>query len=366
MFVAQSIASFLKWSFITESPLGLGFGQDCLDFPNRTLCFLNELPAQLPQSITVYPNQEVSHASIDCQRNAQWHLPRITQSRLERLEFPHDPQADGAGVDVYVLDTWVDTSHSKLRGSQRLRSFESHDPQKYPAHGTHCAGLVGGDQYGVARAAQIFSVQVLDDEGTGTWDVLLRGVHYAWQNSKQRRRPTILSISITGARSDAVNHALEDLMQDGVLVVVAAGNSNDDAVQYSPASADVLVAAASTVQDVRSPFSNWGRPVRLFAPGSNIVSLCPREQLCAMSGTSMSTPIIAGIAAVEWSRDLKMSARDLMRKLDRQAVRNVLRGVPHGTQNKLAQLSDRARCAKQNLFFQPQVNPPPGSFLAGP
>lgn len=343
-------------AFIAEAPLGVQIGQDCLHFPNRTFCFLTELPhTVIPASISIYPNREVSHASSivypwrqqqqeqqqQCQHQAPWHLPRISQSRMTNGDYPFDSVDDGHGVDIYVLDTWVDVEHQLLSGrAERLQAFYDHDPTTDPVHGTHCSGLAGGDYYGVARAAQLYSVQVLDDKGQGDFDIIIRGLHYAWQHAQQRQRPSIVSCSISGGRVDAVNHAFEDLMNtDHLFIVVAAGNDNHDASENSPASADVVVVGATTAQDLRASFSNFGQPVKLFAPGDTITSLCTKNRLCVMSGTSMATPIVAGIAAVEWAKQSHLTPRELWQFMgNKRAVRNVLRNIPHGTVNKLVQL----------------------------
>jgi cerevisin len=193
----------------------------------------------------------------------------------------------------------------------------------------------------------------LDDDGYGSYYEIVQALGVIQQRIKTRRRPTVVSISISGGRNDAINRALEDLLQANILLpVVAAGNANQDASNWSPASANVLTVGATDIQDKRSSFSNYGAPVKIFAPGSNIVSTCPRQALCAMSGTSMATPIVAGIAATVWSHQPKLKPRDVLNKLVYStSLKNILRDIPSNTANRLVHLDPIAQCLIEQVMI---------------
>lgn len=142
-------------------------------------------------------------------------------------------------------------------------------------HGTHCAGTIGSKTYGVAKRTKIYGVKVLDDSGSGTISAVIGGMDFVAADSKQRDCPkgVVANMSLGGGFSAAVNQAAAGLVGHGVFLAVAAGNDNTDASGYSPASEPTAcTVGASTVSDARSSFSNYGGPVRIFAPGSEVLS----------------------------------------------------------------------------------------------
>ena len=160
------------------------------------------------------------------------------------------------------------------RASQ-LTSFASTDTDGN-GHGTHVAGTIGSASYGVAKSTSLFGVKVLDDSGSGSFSGVIAGIDYVATDHTSRsecEKGSVANLSLGGGLSDAVNEAAAALVESGVFLAVAAGNSNDDAANYSPASApEVYTVGATEDNDVRASYSNYGSVVDIFAPGSDVLS----------------------------------------------------------------------------------------------
>jgi len=174
-------------------------------------------------------------------------------------------------------------------------------------HGTHVAGTVGGTLYGIAKQVSIIAVKVLGCTGSGTNAGVISGIQYAANNRKGK--PSVANMSLGGGFSQALNDAIKAAVKAGVVFAVAAGNNNLDACNYSPASepsaittgsTDVEDKGTSSQIDVRSSFSNFGKCVKVLAPGSLIKSAWYTSNTATntISGTSMASPHVAGVAAL--------------------------------------------------------------------
>lgn len=164
-------------------------------------------------------------------------------------------------------------------------------------HGTHCSGTIAGSTYGVAKKAKIVGVKVLDASGSGTNSGVISGIQWVANNAASN---SVLSMSLGGSYSSAVNSAVKSTVSKGVTVVVAAGNSDEDASNSSPASEpSAITVGAIDNTDTRASFSNYGSLVDVFAPGVNVLSswIGSTTATNTISGTSMATPHIAGLAA---------------------------------------------------------------------
>lgn len=329
----------MKWQYIFELPLGLYYGDDCLRFPERVVCFGNEMPPAYDLSyMNVTLNQPIHAISFiedSCQRPAQWHLARIQQPTNFNY-FNFRPYADSSRVEFIVMDTWMDVDHPEIKGrADRWKSFVDHDPQAFPEHATHCAGLIGGKTYGTARQSRIHSVHILDDDGQGDYGSMIEALHYVFTIAKrdEGKRKYIVSMSLGGPQSDAVNRAVE-VVHSIAPVVVAAGNSNRDACGESPASAKVLTVAASGPLNRFSDFSNFGSCVSLISPGESILSACPNNKTCWMSGTSMATPLAAGVLGHYWLDKPELTVSQLAVHFLHSISQGPVQGVPKNTPNK--------------------------------
>ncbi|PHH90134.1 hypothetical protein CDD83_4416 [Cordyceps sp. RAO-2017] len=206
-------------------------------------------------------------------------------------------------------------------------------------HGTHCAGTIGSRSYGVAKQTKLYGVKVLDDSGSGSYSNVIGGMDFAAKDSKERDCPkgVVANMSLGGGFSAAVNKAAAALVKAGVFLAVAAGNDNSDASGYSPASErTACTAGASTSSDAKSSFSNYGAPVRVFAPGSEVLSTWIGGGTNTISGTSMASPHVTGLGAYLAGLEGFSSPAALCKRIQQLATKDVLSGVPRGTVNLVA------------------------------
>lgn len=223
------------------------------------------------------------------------------------------------------MDTGIDYGHSEF-GGRAVPGFDAIDDgragQDCAGHGTHVAGTVGGATYGIARQAALVSVRVLDCQGNGTLAGVIAGFDWVAGHAKQ---PAVLNASLGGDPSPALNQAVGEVWDSGVLPVVAAGNDAKDACQVSPASADDAIAVgASDRDDKEAGFSNFGSCVSLFAPGKAIVSAKLGGGSIAMDGTSMASPHVAGVALLYTAANPTATPAAVSTWLTDQSTKNVL------------------------------------------
>ncbi|KAG5951152.1 Cuticle-degrading protease [Claviceps sorghi] len=273
------------------------------------------------------------------QSAAPWGLGRLSHRTKGSTRYRYDSSA-GSGTCAYIIDTGIEASHQEFEGRAAfLKSFISGQNSDGNGHGTHCAGTIGSKTYGVAKKARLYGVKVLDNSGSGPYSAIIAGMDYVAQDAGTRGCPSgvIASMSLGGGYSASVNQAAAALVRSGVFLAVAAGNENRDAKNTSPASEPLACTVGATdINDNRSPFSNYGQVVSIFAPGSNIVSTWIGGTTRAISGTSMATPHVAGLAAYLSALEGSSSPTSLCKRIQSMSTKNVLRGIPSGTVNYLA------------------------------
>src|SRR5215217_3402593 len=241
------------------------------------------------------------------QPNASWGLDRIDQRSLPLNRY-YSYINDGEGVNAYVIDTGILPTHWEFSGRASAiydaLAGEGTIGVDCNGHGSHVAGIIGGRTFGVAKKVRLFSVRVLNCQGTGSWSDVINGVNFVtWHRaqSAQQGYPAVANMSLGGETNSAADAAVRNSIRAGVTYVVAAGNGNSDAATYSPAGiAEAITVGATNRFDARAEFSNYGPTLDLFAPGVSIPSAWIGGDLmiATASGTSMASPHVAGVVAL--------------------------------------------------------------------
>jgi subtilisin family serine protease len=271
------------------------------------------------------------------QQGATWGLVRVSQLALAPDgKYLYDN--DGGGAYVFVLDTGIYIAHNDFNGraSWGANFVGDADDTDKNGHGTHCAGTIGGTNYGIAKNCRIVAVKVLSASGSGSWQGVIDGIN--WVANELNLRPAVISMSLGGGLQQSVNDAVDAATSQGVITVAAAGNDNGDTCRSSPASARTAIAVgASNNADRRASFSNHGSCMSLFAPGQDITStwIGAPDADNTISGTSMACPHVAGVVARYLEGRPSDSPAVVKAWVVAGATDGLLTNVPDRTANKL-------------------------------
>ena len=266
-----------------------------------------------------------------------WGLDRIDQPSLPLDNSYTYPDSAGAGVTAVIIDTGADLDHPDFTG--RMSSgIDTVDgdmvAEDCNGHGTHVAGTVGGNNYGVAKKADLLAVRVLDCFGSGSFAGVIEGIDWVTRNVSA---PATANMSLGGGFNQAVNDAVEASVAAGITYAVAAGNDYGyNACNVSPASApSALTVAASDINDNRAAFSNIGTCVDIIAPGVNITSAWLNGGTNTISGTSMASPHVAGAATLYLGDNPSASPAQVESALESAAAVGQISNPGAGTPNLL-------------------------------
>jgi subtilisin family serine protease len=278
---------------------------------------------------------EVISLSATTQLGATWGLDRLDQ-RTRPLAGSYIYGANGSGVTVYILDTGINFGQADF-GGRAITGYDAITPGgtavDCEGHGSHVAGTVGSNTYGVAKNVRLVAVRVLDCVGNGSSSSVLAGIDWV---TTHRALPAVANMSIGAGVNATVNQAVQNSIAAGITYTVSAGNNATDACMQSPASApDALTIGATDAGDAFAGFSNFGTCVDLLAPGVNITSWWTGSGSSTLSGTSMSAPHVAGAAALYLQVNPTATPAQVRAALIGNATSGLVTGVPAGTPNLL-------------------------------
>ena len=282
------------------------------------------------------------------QGNAIWGLDRVDQTDLP-LNSNYHYDYDGSGVTAYVIDTGVLISHNEF-GNRASHGYDFIDNDNNATdcngHGTHVAGTVGGNSYGVAKNVNVVGVRVLGCNGSGSNSGVIAGINWVKNNASG---PSVANMSLGGGASQATDDAVNNAVASGISFVVAAGNDNRSACNYSPArAANAITVGSTTSSDGRSSFSNYGNCLDIYAPGSSIKSAWYNSNSATntISGTSMASPHVAGAVALYLDQNPSLSPSQIDSLLSQRSSKNKVSDAKSGSPNEL-------------LYTLGTVQPPP-------
>jgi subtilisin family serine protease len=267
-----------------------------------------------PMAIALSKDSRIDHVTQDAeielsatQFNPPWNLDRIDQRDLP-LDGAYIYNNTGAGVNVYIIDTGIRPTHQEFSGRAFISAGFIADGQNgndCVGHGTHVAGTIGGSTYGVAKGATLYAVRVFNCSSRSTISAIIAAVNWV---TAIHRNPAVcnMSLGVTPPSPD-LDAAVRNSIASGVTYTIAAGNgtNNDsipiDASNVSPARVtEALTVSATDSSDNRASFANFGSVVDVFAPGVGVTSAWWFNNTATntISGTSMASPHVAGVAAL--------------------------------------------------------------------
>ncbi|MEQ1606382.1 MAG: S8 family serine peptidase [Pyrinomonadaceae bacterium] len=247
-----------------------------------------------------YVEEDSIVSDAETQINPGWALDRIDQ-RTASYDSAYNYTASGTGVNVYILDSGIQTAHVALQGRARagFNAFPDSPPiEQCNGHGTGVAGVVGSSVHGVAKNVSLVSVRVLPCTGNGTVSDAIAGIEWVTANAV---RPAVANMSLQTGYSSGLNDAVRASIATGVTYVVAAGNNTANACEYSPSSlGQAITVGATNSSDTRVQYSNFGPCVDLFAPGEGVKTIWNSSTTAVTyaSGTSFASPYVTGAAAL--------------------------------------------------------------------
>lgn len=283
------------------------------------------------------PEVKAQEKSYNLQENPVWNLDRVDERANTLNEKYYYPSTAGENVNVYIIDTGIDIKHTEFEG-RAVWGTNTVDNVNTDcnSHGTHVAGTVGSKTYGIAKKCNLIAVKVLNCKGSGSYSGVIAGMEYTIKAHRSGNKTSVVNMSLGGPTSAVVNNAVKELTKNGIHVIVAAGNSNEDACKSSPSSErSAMSVGATTKNNQLASFSNWGQCVDILSPGTEIKSTVPNQGTSVFQGTSMASPLVAGVYALVLSENPKFSPELMKKLMTTKCSKNYISGLKNDTANCL-------------------------------
>ncbi|CAO3613090.1 unnamed protein product [Cunninghamella blakesleeana] len=282
-------------------------------------------PNQVYKSDVVIPRADAVVKDVEA---SNWGLARIShRSKSDLQSYSYDENA-GKGIHAYVLDSGVNVEHKDFGGRaiKEANFISNEEDDDLGGHGTHVAGKIAGYVHGVAKGATIHAVKILDKSGSGTTSGLIKALSHVIEVAEPGK--SLINLSLSGPKSKVLDDIIKEATKShNIPIFVSAGNAGTDACFFSPSSSkDVFTVGATDSNDRVPSYSDVGKCVSIYAPGSNIKStwIGSTDATKNLDGTSMSNPHVAGIAATLMSQKNYGSVDELYNDLRSMATRDVL------------------------------------------
>ena len=266
----------------------------------------------------------------------KWHIDRIDQ-RILPLNEGYNPKYTGQGVDIYIIDTGIRYTHEQFKdnngntrayyGNLDVVKDTSPDGSDGHGHGTHVAALAAGKTVGAAKGADVYSVKIVHLSGRYKSSDLLKALEHVVDRAQVSQNRVVMSMSLGEPFCSSVNLCIKIANEKGIISVVAAGNSRNDACYTSPASAKYAITVGGTNNYDRLYYrTNYGKCVDIFAPGDNVLSASHTSNTGYVfnSGTSMAAPIVAGVVAMLLEENPSLTSLEVKDELIRRSTNNAL------------------------------------------
>jgi subtilisin family serine protease len=336
--LAQQLLSAHGGTMIDLFPAVLGFS-------------FNASEAQA-RAMSADPRVESVDQDSYAEAQIEWHQDRV-DSRIRAFDWIFTPPNDGAGVNIYILDTGFRRSHVEFGGratqeADFIRFLGTRDDCN--GHGTAVGSAAAGANSGIARGANLISVRIAGCRGTAynplvsvTSSTIVAGLDWV---ARFHRKPAVANVSYGASPGfwrrwfnlrTPMDRAVRRAVNAGVTVIAAAGNENKNANRSSPARAPEAISVSATdINDNRASFGNFGK-VEIFAPGVSLylADFSGDGSYRTMSGTSFSAPLVAGAAAVFLRNNPAASPADVRNALLNSATPNVVGNPGPGSANRL-------------------------------
>jgi subtilisin family serine protease len=260
------------------------------------------------------------------QASATWGIDRVdSRSGIDRA---YNYTSTGKGVHAYIIDTGTRTTHNEFKGrvGEGFSSInDGRGSTDCHGHGTHVSATVGGTTYGVAKNVTVHGVRVLGCDGSGDDAGVIAGIDWV---AKKAIKPAVANMSLGGDLSESLDEAVQSAVKSGVVFVVAAGNENQNACNVSPSNVpEAITVGATTRTDNRASYSNFGKCLDVFAPGSSITSAWRSSDTSTstISGTSMASPHVAGVVALYLEQDPTATPTEIDALVKKNATPNIVK-----------------------------------------